>query len=297
MNKTIIERKILSDEKYYKNLYEKKFEGLVSPIFVNNVYNRFLSHTNYIVDISKIKKIDMDIIILNDTFRLRVVNTIISCHLFNLEDIHSTIVETDVNYIDKLCEDVYNNLVISNLDDLELNSVFLSNPLVCDILFMTSFLKSHINKNDETPWNLEIKNILDSFESMLILISKSCFSQAMSVFRQAVEQYMILKCLNIYPQAKESFLKHQEITIKDATGNLSEEELDSYIKENNLTYNNYKSYLNYGWLDSVEKFRKMKEENPRVKYSIKTVSIVADIPQFYEAMDFASNYVHSNSNH
>lgn len=294
MDKTIIERKILSDEKYFNNLYEKKFNGLASPQFVNNVYNRFLTHTDYIVNISKIKNIDMDIIVLNDTFRLKIVNTIISCHLFNLEDIKATIVESDINYIDKLCSDVYSNLLISNLTDLELDSIFLSNPLVCDILFMTSFLKEHIKKINETPWNMEIKNILDSFESMLILISKSCFSQAMSVFRQAVEQYMILKCLDIYPEAKESFLEHQKITIKDATGILSEEELDDYIKENKLTYNNYKSYLNYGWLDSIEKFRKMKEENPRTKYSIKTVSVVADIPDFYEAMDFASNYVHSN---
>lgn len=294
MNFEILQRKIISDENYYKNIYEKKFGKYVKPEFVSSVFDTFFSHPEYVINLSRIKEIDKDIILLNDTFKLKIVNTIISCHLFNLEDIDACIVENDKNYLEKLSNDVYNTLLLANFDDFFDNSLFLSSPMISNILYISNYIKKEILKLPLNPWTLELKNILDSTKSLLILFNNGCFSQAMAVFRQAVEQYIILKCLNIYPEAKMSFLAHQDITIRDATGVLSKEELDDYIKENNLTYNNYKSYLNYGWLDSIEDFRRLKEENPRTKYSIKTVSQVANIPDFYEAMDFASNYVHSN---
>ena len=38
----------------------------------------------------------------------------------------------------------------------------------------------------------------------------------------------------------------------------------------------------------------MKDSNPKIKYSIKTTAEISDSMEFYDAMNFASNYVHSN---
>lgn len=286
-------RKFNAENNYYIGLLNKKIGDVINPILVNNVINNLYDNPNYIYQISKIKNIDKDFILLNDSFRFKIISIITASHLINLEDINGDVIETDKKYIDKLTNDTYKGLLIADLDNLDGSSIFLSNPIISNILCIINIIKKELN-DLSNPWVLEIRNIIESIESMFILFDKSCFSQAMSVFRQALEQYITIKCLAMYPNALSSFLSHQDITIKDAIKTLSKEELDEYIKNNNLNYNNYKSYLNYGWLDEIEEFRILKKEKPNTKYSIKTVSIISDSLDFYDAMDFASNYVHSN---
>ncbi|MGM9971499.1 MAG: DUF5677 domain-containing protein [Anaeroplasmataceae bacterium] len=284
---------IEQEEKYINSKLDYEFSNTVGKEIVAITLKNFYLNTELVNNLCKIKGVSYEFILYNKLFKYKLMFVIISTHLFNLSDINETVYEKDLNYQNKLLMDVYYNLLNEDFTKLEISSLFLSNPAISNICSMLRIIYDNI-KLDNDVISLQIKSIIESINAMVILLNNKCFSQAMSVFRQALEQYITVVALESNLNALPSFVDHQSITIKDATKSLTKEELDKYISDNNLTYNTYKSYMNYGWLDEVEAFKKLREAKPNTKYSIKTVALITDSMSFYDAMDFASNYVHSN---
>lgn len=287
-------RKKIEEDNYFNKKLDSKFKDKINNEVFSDVLNKFYEREDIIKSISKYKNVDENFIKYNNMFKYKLMHVLVANHVFNENDIHEDVFPKSKEYQDKLINNLYEGILNENLNDLEICSLFLSNPAISNILSILDIIDENIKKNPNDFYNLEFKHIIDSLKSMIILFNYKCFPQAMSVFRQALEQYITLVALEQNKNAIESFLNHQAITIKDATKKLSKEELDEYIVNNNLTYNTYKSYMNYGWLDSIKKFRELKEKKPNTKYSIKTVAQIANVMNFYDAMDFASNYVHSN---
>lgn len=279
---------------YFEDKFNYEFGDEISKDVINNTFMAFYSNEEYINILSKVKNISEDFIKYSKIFRYKLMYVIASNHLFNLNDINATFKENDPTYYYILAQQSLSALLNEDFNKLEVSSLFLANPAINNITSILRIINNNIKDRQDDIISLELKHIIDSLYSMIILINNKCYPQAMSVFRQALEQYITVVALFDNPNALPSFLNHQAITIKDATKSLTAEELAKYIEDNNLTYNNYKSYMNYGWLDEVKAFRDLKEKKPNTKYSIKTVAMISNSMSFYDAMDFASNYVHSN---
>lgn len=296
MNEDIIVKKIVAESKYYDKIISMKMNNDFDMEFAVSVSRRFLENKDIVYSLAEAKELDIDFILYSDVFKIKLLQAIISSKKFNDE------LEINLNgdeYLDFIVLESYRLLLTMNFYDNGICSAFLSNKVISLANFMLELLKEKIPLSiddalERDVYTFEIRDLIDSMTSVFQLFDRKCHSQAMSVFRQALEIFITIKTLNMYKEALPSFINHQAITIEDALEHLSKKDLDLYITNNNLTYNNYKSYLNYGWLDSIEVFRKMKEENPKIKYSIKTVAQISDSMEFYDAMNFASNYVHSN---
>ncbi len=296
MNEEIILKKIMAESKYYDKIISLKMKDGFDAKFIVYISKRFLEDKDILYSISKAKALDIDFILYSDVFKLKLAQAITSAKKFN-DEIDNNL--KDEEYITFITYESYKTLLTMNFYDNFIFSSFLTNKIISLVNFMLELLKEKIplsinDKLERDVYTKEIEDLIDSMTSVFNLFDRGCHSQAMSVFRQALEIFITIKTLNMYKAALPSFIDHQAITIEDALEHLSKKDLDLYITNNNLTYNNYKSYLNYGWLDSIELFKKMKEENPKIKYSIKTVAQISDSMEFYDAMNFASNYVHSN---
>lgn len=282
----IFERKIAAEQRNFTDLLEKKLENFIAPELAFEVLEDFYKNNLMIEIISKNKGIDADFFRYNEMVQLNVLIVIASINQ-NLK--YLGIESSKENILKRL----YDAVITANMEFLDDSTIFMSNPIISNISHIVNVIKKELNETNHL-YNVMLNNILDSIYSLLILFDKKCYTQAMSVFRQALEHFITLKALDMNPGAIESYLEHQAITAKEVLGELSPEELDQYIKDNNLTYNTYKSYMNYGWLDYVDSYVKAKEEKPKLKYGIKVITDVTGQQEFYEAMDFASNYVHPN---
>lgn len=282
----IIEKKLAADQRNFTILFEKKLKDYISPKLAFEILDEFYKNDELVSLITKIKGYDIDFFRYNEMIHL---NILIVISAINQNLIALNIIPTKEEILKRL----FDGVLTANLEFLDDSTVFMSNPIISNITNTIKYIKDDIKESNHL-YNVMLNNILDSLSSLLVLFDRKCFTQAMSVFRQALEHFITLKALDMNPNAIDSYLRHQAITAKEVLGDLSAEELDEYIKENNLTYNTYKSYMNYGWLDSVEAYRKAKEEKPKLKYGIKVITDVTGQQEFYEAMDFASNYVHPN---
>ena len=296
-NDEILARKLFAEGEYYNKLITRNLDKDIDMNLISRITNEILCNKDYVYSISKARNVNPDFITLSEMFRIKLLSVIGSCYKFDLAENPDLIIND--NYIKCLSDETYRGLLIANYIDLLGSTSFNSNPAIALPLFILNLLKESgmdikgdLIKKD--VYRREISELISSIEAMFTLFNNKCFPQAMSVFRQALEIFITIRTLDLFPESLESFIKHQAVTIDDALETMGKKKLDEYITSNNLTYNNYKSYLNYGWLDSIEKFRKMKEGNPRIKYSIKTTAEISDSMEFYDAMNFASNYVHSN---
>ena len=296
-NDEILARKLFAEGEYYNKLITRNLDKDIDMNLISRITNEILCNKDYVYSISKARNVNPDFITLSEMFRIKLLSVIGSCYKFDLAENPNLIIND--NYIKCLSDETYRGLLIANYIDLLGSTSFNSNPAIALPLFILNLLKERemdikgdLIKKD--VYRREISELISSIEAMFTLFNNKCFPQAMSVFRQALEIFITIRTLDLFPESLESFIKHQAVTIDDALETMGKKKLDEYITSNNLTYNNYKSYLNYGWLDSIEKFRKMKEGNPRIKYSIKTTAEISDSMEFYDAMNFASNYVHSN---
>lgn len=296
MNEEIIIKKIIAENKYFDKILGQKIGNDFDNKFVVMVSKRFLSNKHFVYSLSNARGLELDFILYSDIFKLKLLQAILSATNYSKA---LDVKKSEEDYIKLILDETYKILLVVDFDNDIISGKFLSNKIISLSIFMLKLLKdktyeSIIDPIEKDVYKSEISDLIDSMISVFVLFNSKCYSQAMSVFRQALEIFITIKTLNMYKSSLQSFIEHQAITIDDALEHLSKHDLDKYIKDHNLTYNNYKSYLNYGWLDQIDVFQKRKEENPKIKYSIKTVSEISESIEFYDAMNFASNYVHSN---
>lgn len=281
----LFEKKFIADQEHFKAMLDTKLSNLIDPEKAIGAMKLFYQNHEAVSMISAAKRMSEDFFRYNEMVQL---NILLVAASINLDLEYNGVKATK----EDLAKALSTGMLVANLDVLEDTSVFVSNPIISNVINTIQIVKE---KNIDNPfYEKMLINILDSLQSVITLFDKKCFTQGMSVFRQALEHFITLKALDMNPNAMESYLEHQRITAADVLGEMTPEDLDNYIKENNLTYNTYKSYMNYGWLDEVEAYRKAKEEKPKLKYGIKVITDVTGQQEFYEAMDFASNYVHPN---
>ncbi len=296
-NDEIIARKLLAEGEYYNKLITRNLDEDIDMNLATRISNEILHNKDYVYSISRARNINPDFILFSELFKIKLLSVINSCYKFDLRENQNLII--DDNYIKRLSDETYRGLLIANYVDVLGSTSFSSNPAIALPLFILDILKG-IEMNEigdllkRDVYKREISELISSLEAVFTLFNNKCYPQAMSVFRQALEIFITLRTLDLFPESLASFINHQAVTIEDALETMGKKKLDEYISSNGLTYNNYKSYLNYGWLDAIDKFREMKKENPRIKYSIKTTAEISDSMEFYDAMNFASNYVHSN---
>lgn len=297
INDEILARKILAEGEYFNRQIEKNIGKSIDVALCSKISQMFLQTKDYVLSLAHARNLNPDFIQLSELFKIKLMSVITAVHQFNLVEDPSTVINDD--YLKRLLLEVYRGLLVADFDNLTGSTIYMSNPAISMAVFLLKELKERGMQGIKDPlkkdiYEREIGHLIESMLSVIELFNNKCYPQAMSVFRQALEIFITMRTLEMYPEALQSFLEHQAVTIDDALETMSKKALDEYIAANNLTYNNYKSYLNYGWLDAIEKFRELKKENPRIKYSIKTTSEISDSMEFYDAMNFASNYVHSN---
>lgn len=284
-----MQRKIAADQRRFQEMLDNKLADSIHPALAISVLQIIISNDEWINRITDVKNISADFIRFNEMARYKIITIIASIHL-NDKELGNVVINDE--YLKGLARRTYDALFVSDFNNLEGTSLFMSNPYISNLLNMIDMIMPEANSNN--VYARILTNIFESIKSVFILFDYKCYNQAMSVFRQALEHFITLKALDLNQQALESYINHQMVTVADVLHEMSAEDLDKYIKDNNLTYNTYKSYMNYGWLDAIPAFVKAKEEKPRIKYSIKTIADITGQQEFYEAMDFASNYVHPN---
>jgi len=293
----LISKKVIADAEYYDALIKRYIGGGIDVALCAKISQMFIENPNYVLSLAHARNLNPDFITLSDAFKLKLMSVITATYRFDLFENPNLVVNDE--YLTKLLNEVYRGLLCADFYDMGGSSLFLSNPAISMAMHLFAILREKGMETIEDPlkrdvYTREIDNLIDSMTTVFSLFNKKCFPQAMSVFRQALEIFITIRTIDMYPESLQSFVEHQGVTIEDALETMGKKRLDEYIVSHNLTYNNYKSYLNYGWLDSIKRFTDMKKENPRVKYSIKTTAEISDSMEFYDAMNFASNYVHSN---
>ena len=293
----LISKKNMAEEEYYDVLIKKYIGSDINFPLCATITKMFIENPNYVLSLAKARSLNPDFITLSDAFKIRIMSVIVATYRFDMNENPNLIV--DDTYLKRLLEEVYRGLLCADFYDMAGNSIFLSNPAISMTMHIFAILREKGMESITDPvkrdvYTREIDNLIDSMTTVFSLFDKKCFPQAMSVFRQALEIFITIRTLDMFPESLSSFVEHQRVTIEDALETMGKKGLDDYIKSHDLTYNNYKSYLNYGWLDSIPLFQEMKKDNPKIKYSIKTTAEISSSMEFYDAMNFASNYVHSN---
>jgi hypothetical protein len=137
-----------------------------------------------------------------------------------------------------------------------------------------------------------ISQILNSAKSTIILFDNNNFTQGIISLRQMIEDVIILSTLAHYPKTIKSFFYHVNLRYLNAVGN-GQKEIDEYlikrgINPQDLTLRS--KYIDYGWLDEIEEFKK----GDKRMYRIKSMTKLLDNEYLYEWYASWSNYVHSN---
>lgn len=284
MEEDILSKKIKADQEYFNKLIVDKISEYITPDIAVSTLINFLNDDESVLKLANIKNINPDFIKYNEMVHLKIVSVITAIYLNDLQEYNEFRITN---------ERLLDALIISDFNILESSTIFLSNPVISNVISAIYASKEGF-KDTEGFYNKMINNIVDSLKGVIELFNEKMYMQAMFLFRQALEHFITLKALDMNKNAMESYMYHQRITAAEVLGEFSQDDLDKFIVDNNLTYNTYKSYMNYGWLDSVEAFAQAKKEKPKLKYSIKTIAEITGQQEFYEAMDFASNYVHPN---
>lgn len=212
----------------------------------------------------------------------------------------------DNNYISNLIKETTLSLVFSkNIDVTLSNGLFLHNPLINTILSISNKIKYEIDNKliiEDTIKNhkdypllvnlyVYIKDSFNSIESIFMLLNHKAYTQALSVFRGVLEQTITIDTLAHFPKTLPRFFRHIDLKLKEALGNTKE--IDSYLESVGINPKDMtlrSKYIDYGWLDEIDEFKKREKK----MYRLKSMAELINKKEFYEWYANFSKYVHSN---
>lgn len=278
--------------KILKSIFEKNIDGkLLIDILENNILN---SKEN-VTEISKIFNIDENS--LYDSQVIYIICKLIAAnyHVDNISmpanELNKLVKET--NYKDELAKKVMEQLHIApfNLQGLENTNIYLSEPYVSSMLIYANILVNSIanTKNKNLKNHLVSTNLIyessKSVISVLVLFQLGAYSQAITVYRNLLEQMVKLEIIETHPEVLESYHKFCNYNIAYQNGKPNYE-FEEEIKNKHIRKAWLQNYLMYGWLDEIEGYNH--------NYSFKSATELCEMgDMLYKLYEYASRFTHA----
>ncbi|MFH5882358.1 DUF5677 domain-containing protein [Liberiplasma polymorphum] len=128
----------------------------------------------------------------------------------------------------------------------------------------------------------QIEILKKNLKSIKLLVQNGLFEDAMTIFRKYIETYLSMTVIIVHPKLVKEFLKHN-MWIGQRACNENMKEIRRIISSN------VQGYLEYGYLASLEGVR-----NRNGAYTVRSLSIAANLTDYYELFRKSSNFVHNN---
>lgn len=197
-------------------------------------------------------------------------------------------------YKKELAEEVMEQVKIApyNLQGLENTNIFLNEPYIAPPIIYANILVRAIAENTpvkELKKNKIVMNIIyegcKSVISIMVLFQLGAYSQAITVYRNLLDEMVKLQILELYPETLKPYEKFCDYNIAYQRETPSKEFLDE-MKEKKIRKAYLQNYLMYGWLDAIESYNH--------NYSFKSATdLFSDGPNIYKLYEYASRFTHS----
>ncbi len=202
----------------------------------------------------------------------------------------------DEDYKQKLANNVMIQIRIEpyNMQGLENKNLFLQEPFVAPavvysnvlinaIISHRDFTKAQYKKN-EVAFSL-IYESCKSVASIMLLFQLGSYSQAITLYRNLLEQMVRLQILESHPESLDSYLRFCEYNIAYQRETPTKKFLKE-LEEKKVRKNWTQNFLLYGWLDSIEGYNH--------NYSFKSATdLFSDGGSTYKLYEYASRFTHA----
>lgn len=283
-------------ELYTLKAYPSEFEGYLFGVFDNvviNVQSRLQS-------INSNKNLDL----------LVCLQYLVEEHIYNMNLMNKTFIEHFMDskeYYDHLVKIVSDKIFFNEYFDYKVTTYIQRyNPLISTLTLYTNFI---INRFTHIPKNLNEVNValqLDilkkgflMIKSIISLLCDGFETEAFSTWRTLHEIECVAAILNKHPEVGQVYFNHitynQMYRQKERNEQLDKfyEYIKSQLKKHDLKSKDFKKYLEYGWLYSVDNYEEL---YPDMKLNFrKGVEYVAGLSQYSNIYEASSEIAHGSS--
>lgn len=181
-----------------------------------------------------------------------------------------------------------------NLQGLENTNTFLNEPYVAPAFIYSNIIVHAIVDNRDLSLKEIKKNKVTinliyeackSVISIMVLFQLGAHSQAITVYRNLLEQMVKLKIIELYPETRASYCRFCDYNVAYQNGRPSKQFLKE-LEEKKIRKAWTQNFLMYGWLDAIDTYNH--------NYSFKSATdLFSDGPNIYKLYEYASRFTHS----
>lgn len=271
------------------------FKDYINTDFMIEVLNTIISNQENLDTLKRVFNVEE----INSVVEFVLCKVIIAnhnCNCLTINKIEQTISEKSSSYIEGLAKNVMIQIRIQpyNIQGLENGNFYLEYPFVSPVIVYSNLIINNIaNKKDisrsdfkknEVAYSL-IYESCKSVVSSLLLFHLGSYSQAITVYRNLLEQMVKLQILENYPESLKSYLKFCEYNLSYQREETNKEFIRE-MEEKKVRKGWTQNFLMYGWLDSIEGYNH--------NYSFKSATeLFRDGGKTYKLYEFASRFTHA----
>lgn len=199
-------------------------------------------------------------------------------------------------YKNELARSVMEQIRIApyNLQGLENTNVFLDEPYIAPAVILANVLVHAIAENKELSLKKLKQNHIaltliyegcKSVISTMVLFQLGSYTQAISVYRNLLEEMVKLQIIELYPESIKSYERFCEYNIAYQNERPSKE-FEKEFAEKKIRKAWTQNFLMYGWLDSIAIYNH--------NYSFKSATeLFSDGAYIYKLYEYSSRFTHS----
>lgn len=290
---------MVNKQEVEKIQFRQIFASLIDGDFLIDVlYNYILSNIEYqktLEEVFKLKSMDED----NGRVKYLLCKVIAAhhqSHCIMLNALERRSILKDEDYKLKLAFNVMIQIRIEpyNIQGLENANLFLNEPYVAPAIVYSNiiinaiashrdFSKSEFKKN-EVAFGL-LHESCKSVASIMLLFQLGSYSQAITLYRNLLEQMTRLQILENHPESLNDYLKFCNYNIAYQR-EMPDKHFLKELEEKKIRKNWTQNFLLYGWLDSIEGYNH--------NYSFKSATdLFSDGGATYKLYEYASRFTHA----